>query len=120
MHGVSGSYRDLLVWQKTMDMAEAVYDLTCHFPEDEKFSLTSQIKRSSVSVSSNIAEGQGRGSNRDFQRCLWIANGSLKEMESQLIFAGRRAWITRDQAANAWDLAQESGKMLKGLIRSLD
>ncbi len=120
MQELSGSYRELKVWQKSMDMAEAVYDLTAYFPEDERYSLTNQIKRSSVSVSSNIAEGQGRGSNRDFQRCLWIANGSLKEMESQLIFAGRRAWITRDQAADAWELAQESGKMLKGLIRSLD
>jgi len=120
MSDLSGSYRDLIVWQKAIELADAVYDQTANFPDDEKYALNSQIKRSSLSVSSNIAEGQGRGTPRDFQRCLWIANGSLKEMESQLIFAGRRKWITRKQATTAWELAQEVGKMLKGLIRALD
>jgi len=108
-----------MVWQKGLDLVDSIYDLTAMFPEDEKYALTSQIKRASVSVPSNIAEGHGRETRRDYRRFLWIANGSLKEMETQLIIAGRRGWITREQATPAWDQSQETGRMLKGLIRSI-
>ncbi|MEM6393266.1 MAG: four helix bundle protein [Planctomycetota bacterium] len=114
-----GTYRELTVWQKSLDLVDAVYDLCGCFPDDEKFGLTSQIKRAAVSIPSNIAEGNGRDSNADYRRHLWIANGSLKELETQVIIAGRRGWITRDQTSTAWSLAQEVGKMLRGLIRSL-
>lgn len=120
MNAPAGSYRELQVWQKAVELVDDIYDLSTCFPDDEKYALTSQIKRSSVSVAANIAEGHGRGSHRDYQRMLWIAHGSLKEMETRLIIAGRRGWIDRDQASAAWDKSQEIGRMLRGLIRSLD
>jgi len=115
-----GSYRELTVWQKSMDLVDAVYDLTATFPDDERYALTSQLRRSVVSVPSNIAEGNARESRRDYLRFLHIANGSLKEMETQLIIAARRGYCTRDQAEPAWRLSQEVGKMLNALIRSLN
>lgn len=117
--GLTGSYRDLRVWDKAMDLADAIYDLAALLPDDEKYALVSQIKRASVSVPSNIAEGYGRMSKGDYVHHLRIANGSRKEVEAQLIFAGRRKFVSRDEARQCWELLQEVGKMLLALIRSL-
>ena len=78
------------------------------------------MRRSVVSVPSNIAEGYSRQTRKDYIRFLYIANGSLKEMETQLIIAGRRNYCSREQAELSWQLAQQVGKMLRALIRSLD
>lgn len=114
------SYRDLLAWQKAVDLVVATYELTCCFPDDERYGLTAQIRRAVVSIPSNIAEGYGRQHRGDYVRHLSIANGSLKEVETQLIVAGRLGYVTKEQAANVWGLTQETGKLLWRLMRSLD
>lgn len=81
------SYRDLIVWQKAMDLVKLVYDLTDKFPKEELFGLTIQIRKAVVSVPSNIAEGQGRSSTKEFLRHLSIAYGSLMETETQNLIA---------------------------------
>lgn len=117
--GIS-SYRDLHVWQRAVELVEEIYKLSAIFPSDERFGLTSQIRRAAVSVPSNIAEGYGRRRRAQYLHHIDIANGSLAEVETQLIIAGRMGFIEKDQAQKAWSLLQETGKMLTGLIRSLD
>jgi len=75
-------YRDLLVWQKAMDLVVQRYEITKGFPSEEKFGLVSQMRRAAVSIPSNIAEGHGRRSEKEFANHLWIANGSLMELET--------------------------------------
>lgn len=81
------SYRELIAWQKAMELVKAVYAVTTRFPREEIFGLSSQLKRASVSVPSNIAEGQGRYSTKEFMRHLSIAYGSLMEVETQIMIA---------------------------------
>lgn len=83
------SYRGLLVWQKAMDLATMVYHLTEPFPKREVYGLAAQLRRAGVSVPSNIAEGYGRGSRREYLQFLTIAQGSLKELETQVLLAER-------------------------------
>lgn len=113
------SYRDLVVWQKAMGLVDAIYCLSAKFPDHERFGLTSQIRRAAVSVPSNIAEGYGRQNRGDYARHLVIANGSLKEVETQVIVAGRQNFIHREESQPAWSLCQEVGKMLNALIKSI-
>lgn len=114
------SYRDLLVWQKAVELVVATYELTHIFPNDERFGLIAQMRRAAVSIPSNIAEGYGRNHRGDYLRHLSIANGSLKEVETQLIVAGRLDYVTKEQAATVWGLTQEVGKLLWRLKRSLE
>ena len=79
------SYRELIVWKKGMELTKAVYALTQHFPSDERFGLTSQLRRAAVSVPSNIAEGQARRSSAEFRQFISVSLGSLAELETQLI-----------------------------------
>jgi four helix bundle protein len=79
--------KKLIIWNKSMELATSVYKVTANYPDDEKFGLTSQIRRSAVSVPSNIAEGAGRESDKDFARFLSIANGSSYELQTQLILS---------------------------------
>ena len=84
------NYRDLVAWQKAMDLVELVYRTTTGFPKHELYGLTSQIRRAAVSVPFNIAEGEGRSSSKkDFIRCLSIAYGSLREVETQALIGTR-------------------------------
>lgn len=83
----SRNYRDLIVWQRAMDLVEAVYRLTRSFPKEEQYGLTIQMKRAAVSVPSNIAEGQGRGNGKEFSYFLRISYGSLREIETQALIA---------------------------------
>ena len=112
-------YRELIAWQKAMDFAEAVHRITRTFPREEMFGLTSQLRRSVVSVPSNIAEGQGRGGTKEFLQFLNVANGSLQEAETQIILAGRFSYLTYDQVDETLELAGEVGRINNGLIRSL-
>jgi four helix bundle protein len=112
------TYRDLEVWQKSMDLVVEVYEVSKLFPKEEQFGLTNQIRRAAVSVPSNIAEGQGRLHEADFLRFLSIARGSLTETETQLMIAMRLAYVSKDQVRQAWILAQQVGRLLNGLIRS--
>ena len=83
------SHRDLLVWQKAVDVVIACYELTRQFPNDERFGLTSQLQRAAVSVAANIAESRGRGTTNVFLNHLWIASGSLAELDTHLVIAVR-------------------------------
>ena len=113
------NYRDLKVWQKAMDLAELIYQLTVDIPESEKFGLTSQIRRASVSIPSNIAEGYGRMNRGDYRRFLMVANGSLKELETQLILLNRLNYVSQADSKTIWNLCQEVGKMLFTMIKTL-
>lgn len=91
------SHKDLKVWQESMDLVTDIYELVQNFPAEEKYNLTSQIKRSSVSIPSNIAEGAGRKSNLEFIQFLNIVSGSLSELETQLEIAIRLKFITENE-----------------------
>lgn len=112
-------YRDLKVWQSAMLLAEEAHRVVAGFPKNEVYGLTSQVQRSSVSIPSNIAEGQGRNSSNEFRHFLGIALGSLAELETQIILAQRFNYITEQQSGKVLQLAGETGKMLKGLQKSL-
>src|SRR6266567_3055655 len=87
-------YRDLIVWQDSMDLVVAIYRTTATFPKDERYSLVNQLRRAAVSVPSNIAEGQGRSRTGDYLRHLSVAVGSLSELETQILIARRLEYIT--------------------------
>jgi len=116
--GIS-SYRDLKVWQDAMALAEACYVMTRSFPREELFGLTSQIRRSATSIPANIAEGHGREHTRSFIQGLRIAQGSLKELETHLLISQRVGLAGEAEVSPALKRAEEIGKMLRGLIRSL-
>ena len=116
--GVS-TYRELIVWQRAMELCRTVCSATKAFPEGERFSLTSQMRRAAVSVASNIAEGQGRLTTKDFVRFLGIARGSLRELETQTLLAADLGFMGEVASARCLELADETGRMLSRLIRRL-
>lgn len=107
--------KKLLVWQKAMDIAVSVYSITLKFPKEELFGLTSQIRRSAVSIASNIAEGKGRNNKGDFDRFLDIANGSRVELETQLLIAEKIGYVTHNDIEDCLKELEEIGKMLYAL-----
>ena len=113
------SYQELIVWQKAMDLAESVYKLTYGFPREEVYGLTSQVRRSAVSIPSNIAEGQGRSSTRDFLNFLSIARGSLCEMETQVLLAERLGYVKGRDGSGLLNQAAEVGRLINGLSNAL-
>src|SRR5713226_3232418 len=112
------SYRDLIVWQKAVELAISIYRLTRMFPKTEMYGLASQMQRAAVSVPSNIAEGHGLKQTQAYSRHLAIASGSLAELETQLEISNRVGYL---QANDLGLLAQanEVGRILSGLRRSL-
>ena len=114
------SFRDLIVWQRAMEWVVACYQLSKQFPDTERFGLTNQLRRSAVSVPSNIAEGHGRGSSKAFLNFLWIANGSLSELDTQIQLSIRLGFVSTQDAAVCLQLTDEVGRMLTGLRRSLE
>ena len=113
------SYKDLIVWQKAMNLAELIYKATKQFPREELYGLTSQIRRAAVSIPSNIAEGQARQSTAEFRNFLSIAQGSLAEVETQLMLAIRFEYLPAPQAAPMFQLREEISKMLTALRAKL-
>lgn len=113
------NYRQLVAWQKAMDLAEAVHVVTRAFPRDELFGLTSQLRRATVAVPSNMAEGQGRGTTKDFLHFLRIATGSLQESETQLLLARRFDYLSSPELDRLLALSDEVVRITNGLIRSL-
>jgi four helix bundle protein len=109
------SHRDLIVWQKAMDLAVEAYRLTSRFPPSESYRLVSQITRAAASVPANIAEGNARATRRDYGQFLSIAKGSLMELETFLMLAVRLKYLGQDEAASALRLATEISKMLTAL-----
>jgi four helix bundle protein len=114
------SYRDLLVWQKAMDLCVEVHGAALLFPKHEVFGLSAQINRAAVSVPSNIAEGQGRRSTADFIHFLSISRGSLNEVETQLTLAMRYGYLPTADHDLLLEQCFEIGRMLNGLIDSLE
>ena len=112
-------YSQLETWQRAMDLAEAVYAATRGYPKDELYGLVSQTRRSAVSVPSNIAEGQGRGSSREFVRFLAVARGSLAELQTQVLLAERFKYLTAEQASKLMEQSWTVGRLLNGLIRAV-
>ena len=113
------SFRDLLVWQRSMQLTVAIYKMTKNFPHEEVYGLTSQIRRSAVSIPSNIAEGQGRLNTGEFRQFLGIARGSNCELQTQLEIARALQFCDEKQLAEAEGLSHEVGKMLFVLLESL-
>ena len=113
------SYRDLRVWQDAKTLAESCYRLTHHFPRDELFGLTSQIRRAAASVPANIAEGHGRENTGSFVQYLRISQGSLKELETHLLLAERVGILPVPDLQPVLAQCESLGKMLRALIRSL-
>jgi four helix bundle protein len=113
------SFRELVVWQKSIDLASAVYSMTRDFPRDELYGITSQIRRCAVSVPSNIAEGQGRMSTGEFRQFLGIARGSSFELQTQLEIARRLGFGNLKSMDKAEALSHEIGKMLSAILARL-
>jgi four helix bundle protein len=112
-------YKDLIAWRKAMDLVSATYDATDGFPKRETYSLTDQIRRAAVSIPSNIAEGQAHYSSREFLHFLRHARGSLAELETQLLIAQGRHYLTDEQTRELLKRAEELSRILSGLINSL-
>ena len=113
-------YRDLLVWQKAMDLCVELHNVTLTFPKNEVFGLTAQLNRAMVSVPSNIAEGHGRRTTPDFIHFLSISRGFLNEVETQLTLAMRFHYLSETDHDNLLERCGEVGRMLNGLIDSLE
>ena len=113
------SFRDLQVWQRSMELTVAVYRLTQHFPREEAFGLTSQLRRSAVSVPSNIAEGHGRMNPREFKHFLLIARASNCELQTQLELSGALGLADTQQLNTAQGVSHEVEKMLFALLGKL-
>lgn len=112
-------YKELVVWQRAMDLVREVYRATAAFPDHEKFGLAAQLRRAAVSVPSNIAEGQGRLTVGEFKQFLGHARGSLFEVETQVMIAGNLGLINEEKCQNLRELIDDVGRLLNGLIRSL-
>ncbi len=112
-------YRDLIVWQKAMNLVEFAYRTTAKFPKEELYGLTSQMRRAAVSIPSNIAEGQARNTTRDFLHFLAIAYGSLKEIETQVLIAERLGYIDDRQCNDLVQSTTEVARLISGLANSL-
>lgn len=109
-------HRDLIAWQKAMQLVIDVYRVTRSFPKDEVYGLTSQLRRAAVSVPSNLAEGHGRTSRREFYRFAGQARGSLVEVETQLEIARNLDYLSEEVAADVLMKASEVGRLLNGLL----
>ena len=113
------TFRDLLVWQKSMSIVTEIYTLTSSFPKEELFGLTSQIRRSAVSIPSNIAEGYGRNSTGDYKRFLQISCGSLNELQTQIEISFNLNFITKEKNIETLEKIQEIDRMMLSLISKI-
>ena len=113
------SYKDLIVWQRAMDVVIEVCKLVKLLPKEETYALSDQMRRSAVSIPSNIAEGQGRNSTKEYLQFLSIAKGSICELETQLIICNKTNYLTAEQTAAVEEMLQETGKMLNALMKKL-
>jgi len=113
------SYRDLLVWQRSIELSLTIYRLTQGFPKEELFGLTSQVRRAGVSVASNIAEGYGRMSAGEYKQFLGMARGSNHEVQTQLFIACELGYGNTETLQKAEGLSIEVGKMLTAMLKNL-
>jgi len=115
----SSSFRDLRVWQEAMKLTTEIYKGTVGFPRHELYGLTSQVRRAAVSVPSNIAEGKGHHSDKEFSHFLFHARGSLLELQTQLLIAEDLQYLSREDGQRLSAMAENVGRALSGLINSL-
>ena len=108
------NFKELVVWQKSRSLVKDIYSLVVSFPDDEKFGISSQMKRATISIASNIAEGAGRGTDKDFIRFLDIANGSAFELETQLYLSFDLSFIDKNILTNYLEKITEVQKLIYG------
>ena len=113
------SFRELIAWRKAMNLVILIYQQTSHFPGPERLALANQLNRSVVSIPSNLAEGWARHSRKDFLSFIYIARGSLAEVETQTEISHRLGYITPEAYGNLQQQTEELSKILTGLIKSL-
>ena len=111
-----GPYQNLVVWQKSMVLAKDILDVTARFPKSETFGLVSQMRRCAVSIPSNIAEGYGRGTNKDLVHFLYVSLGSSNELETQLILSRDFEYLNEEESSMLIQLNEQVNKMLSSLI----
>jgi len=109
------TYRELRVWQKSIDLVDLIYDITEIFPKNETYGLTNQLRRAAVSIPSNIAEGSSRSGAKEFSHFINIAKGSLAEVETQIYISMRRGYLSKDEYYKLEKLLDDVDKMLFGL-----
>jgi four helix bundle protein len=115
----SSAFRDLIVWQKAMDLTVEIYKLVKHLPKEETYALSDQMRRAAVSIPSNIAEGQGRITSKEFIRFLSMARGSLCELSTQIELCERLQYLDSSRTSNSQNLIIEISKMINALSNSL-
>jgi four helix bundle protein len=115
----TGSYQDLIVWRKSVELSARIYKLTERFPADERYGLVAQLRRAAVSVSANIAEGWGRGSRAELRNRLMVSRGSLHETESDLVVAERLGYAKGAELVSVRALIIEIRRMLVALRHKL-
>lgn len=113
------TYREIICWQKAIRLVKSIYKVTQNFPQSEQFGLISQLRRAAVSIPSNIAEGFGRGSNKDFRRFLEISRGSLFELQTQLYISKELEFISIVKFDEIYEQNKEAERILIGFINSL-
>jgi four helix bundle protein len=113
------SFEDLLVWQQAMELVDSVYEVTDSFPKSEEYALKGQMRRAAVSIPSNIAEGTGRGTQRDFLHFLRIARGSTRELQTQVMIAQRVKYLSDESYDELQRRIISTGKLLTQLIKSI-
>lgn len=113
------SYSDLIAWQRAVDLVCEIYRVSAAFPGEERFGLTSQVRRAAVSIAANIAEGQGRASKNEFVHFLSIAHGSLREVETHIIIANRLGFLPSADKTTLLQSTAEIGRLVSGLAKSL-
>jgi four helix bundle protein len=116
---MSGSYRDLEAWRKSIDLVFMVYQSTRLFPKEEQYGLVAQLRRAAVSVASNIAEGKGRSTDKEFVMFLHHALGSICEIETQLLITDRLGFLPKEESERLSVASSEIAKMLNGLINAV-
>jgi len=114
------SFKELKVWQKSYQLCLNIYKVTGSFPADEKFGMTSQMRRAAISIPSNIAEGYGRKTIPDYVRCLYIAYGSTCELETQALLSGDLEYLNEKIKVSLLEKINEVERMLMALIKSLE
>ena len=117
--GFAKNYRDLVVWKRSIELVKETYKLMRFLPKEETYALSNQIRRAVVSIPSNIAEGNGRASSKDYARFLSMARGSKYELETQLLICVELCYLTQEQITHAMNLSEEIGRMLNVLIAKL-
>ena len=113
------SYKDLIVWQKAMDMTESLYRIVKKLPKEETYALSDQMRRAAISIPSNIAEGFGRNSMKEYPQFLYIANGSVCELETQLMLCVRVNYLKENEIQPIMSLLSEIGKIIMTITKKL-